>query len=1117
MGIVYAAEDPILNRPLAIKVLPPKKLTEALLHRFQREAQAVARLDSPFIVRIYDFGQQEDITYIVMEFVEGETLGERYRGKPNTGGKALTERLQIFWQVLHAMAYAHDQGVIHRDIKPDNIMVTPTGRIKVMDFGLAFFADSHSLTEANQIMGTVAYFAPEQARGSKDIDHRADIYALGVVLFELLTGKLPFDAHHPVDMMRKLLDEEPRKVCALNPLVPRALEKIVDRALRKEPRQRYQSVNEMKAELERFLSSDDVAGLDPYAAPVVRPTRPLRPEPPPRRPETPEPEPPNPFSKTADELAPPQEEEAINKPGPGMTSIPYFQPLAPSLASDSWVQEAVEAHREPMNWEGERARRDDEIQHRLTPDRPEGPRVRCGAPDCGASNPPGRENCVECGAKLEPTYYLATREARAHCDAGNEALLQGRVDEARLEFQQAIKKNPEYGEAYLGLGKAHLVLGNLEESLEALEAAASWLDDDPEPFLVQADLYQQVGQPEDVIECLNDALELAPRDGDLRCRLAFLHHQAGAVEEAMRQYRIVLRYEPQHLQANRQLGLLLAADEKVDEAIHYLEIACNLDPTDANTYSLLGRLYTRTRRYRSAEDAIIAALEQKGDDASLRTDLGFLYQTQNRSDLAARELQKALQLDHGHREARLALCDIYLEHGQHDHALNELNEALVFHPQDVLVHRRMGEIYLQKRDLDRAMEHFEKVVALDPECAEMRNRLGRIYLKKNYDDLSIEQYEEAVKLHSFDPVYREDLGMAYYCAGRFDDAINELHKAATLDGQNPDYFKALGMLYYQGDQDEEAVRHLKWSLHLSPNDAQARGMLGQALVRQGLANLAVAEYERALELDPSLQLLHLYKARAAAKGGKHGQAIQSFRQFAAHLEKLEDTTLLGQAYVEMGFSYLANGDPARAAEVFQAALSRDPQEAGALRGLAEVAIARGNLKLAEEHVKSALALEPRGPAVLETLASLMGEKGQWNEAVRVLEKAVVEAPTNAVLHEKLGRAMRKAGNLEGAVQIFQRAGHVFPKRRGHFLWLEGRALGRSGRWGEAAHQLRKALDENPHRWEIYEDLAQACARLGEFQEAVTNIKAAISKAPEGQRGGLNRLLQSIMSQQQASG
>jgi serine/threonine protein kinase len=254
MGIVYKAVDPMLERELAIKILPPKKLSKDLIERFLREARAVAKLDSPYIVKIFDIGEQPDgdnrIYYIVMEFVRGKTLGEHFSEGPPGNFDELWDRLEIFDQVLEAIDYAHEQGVIHRDLKPDNLMVTPNERVKIMDFGLAFFAGSHSLTRADQIMGTVAYFSPEQAKAAKDIDHRADIYSLGVILFELLTGELPFQAEHPLDMMQKLLTEPPRRPRSLNPIVTAELEEICLKCLEKQPAVRYHKVADLRRDLQ---------------------------------------------------------------------------------------------------------------------------------------------------------------------------------------------------------------------------------------------------------------------------------------------------------------------------------------------------------------------------------------------------------------------------------------------------------------------------------------------------------------------------------------------------------------------------------------------------------------------------------------------------------------------------------------------------------------------------------------------------------------------------------------------------------------------------------------------------------------------------------------------------
>ncbi|CAN0232533.1 unnamed protein product, partial [Phaeothamnion confervicola] len=258
MGAVYLAQDPMLDRQVAIKVIHPKRSTVEAKERFLREARAVARLDSPYIVKIFDIDIQREagggeIHYIVMEFVHGSTLTDRIEDKGVPGRSELAERLRIYWQLLQAVHYAHRNSVVHRDLKPDNVMITKDGRVKIMDFGLAVLDDRHSQTRDDQIMGTMAYFSPEQAKGNVGVDHRADIYALGVILFELCTGNLPFIGNNPLHMLNLVINEPPPRLMGINPNVPATLEALTLQTMRKEPRERPPDVGDMISRLEAVL------------------------------------------------------------------------------------------------------------------------------------------------------------------------------------------------------------------------------------------------------------------------------------------------------------------------------------------------------------------------------------------------------------------------------------------------------------------------------------------------------------------------------------------------------------------------------------------------------------------------------------------------------------------------------------------------------------------------------------------------------------------------------------------------------------------------------------------------------------------------------------------------
>lgn len=241
MGAVYQARHPGLDRLVAVKILPAEISHDpSFAERFQREARALARLSHPNIVAVFDFGQTAGLFYFVMEFVDGANLRQMIQ----TGTLTPPEALAIVPQICEALQFAHDEGIVHRDIKPENILLDKKGRVKIADFGLAkLLGESDGdqiLTGTHQVMGTLRYMAPEQMQGSREVDHRADIYSLGVVFYELLTGQLPMGRFAPPS----------RKVH-----IDVRLDEVVLRALEQDPEQRYQQASDVRHELESIRTS----------------------------------------------------------------------------------------------------------------------------------------------------------------------------------------------------------------------------------------------------------------------------------------------------------------------------------------------------------------------------------------------------------------------------------------------------------------------------------------------------------------------------------------------------------------------------------------------------------------------------------------------------------------------------------------------------------------------------------------------------------------------------------------------------------------------------------------------------------------------------------------------
>src|ERR671914_2185112 len=265
MANVYLAEDGELGRQVAIKILNDRHAADdQFVERFRREAKNAAGLSHPNIVQIYDRGEAEGTYYIAMEYLEGRTLKEAAGRQP----LPIREAIGYVREILAALRFAHRKGIVHRDIKPHNALIDGDGRVKVTDFGIARAGAASQMTEAGSIIGTAQYLSPEQAKGAA-VDHRSDLYSLGIVLYELLTGAVPFTGDTPVEIAMKHLSTVPEPPSSRRPELPRALDQAVLRALAKDPDDRYASAEEMDAELARVAEGLPVSTETAEAATAV--------------------------------------------------------------------------------------------------------------------------------------------------------------------------------------------------------------------------------------------------------------------------------------------------------------------------------------------------------------------------------------------------------------------------------------------------------------------------------------------------------------------------------------------------------------------------------------------------------------------------------------------------------------------------------------------------------------------------------------------------------------------------------------------------------------------------------------------------------------------------------
>ena len=247
MGVVYKAEDTKLERKVALKFLPSHTTTDKeAVKRFEREAKAAAALNHPNIITIHEISEFEGQTFITIEYVEGKSLREKVSDSP----LSIDETINITVQICEGLSKAHQAGIVHRDIKPENILIDEDGRVKIVDFGLAKLKGVGKLTKEKSTLGTIHYMSPEQTRG-EEVDNRADIWSVGVVLYEMITGQCPFKGEYEQAVIYSILNEDPEPVTGLRMDISVELERILKRALAKRPSERYQHIDDLLVDLSR--------------------------------------------------------------------------------------------------------------------------------------------------------------------------------------------------------------------------------------------------------------------------------------------------------------------------------------------------------------------------------------------------------------------------------------------------------------------------------------------------------------------------------------------------------------------------------------------------------------------------------------------------------------------------------------------------------------------------------------------------------------------------------------------------------------------------------------------------------------------------------------------------
>jgi tetratricopeptide (TPR) repeat protein len=925
MGIVYEAVQISLGRRVALKVLPFAAALDAKqLQRFKNEAQAAANLHHQNIVPVYAVGCERGVHYYAMQFIEGQTLAaliqelrhlngrdkdaqishpkseEHAKSEADEGLLESTAHLADTWrqtrdfptgrsannqaffrtvaimgkQAAEALEHAHGLGVVHRDVKPANLMMDVRGTLWVTDFGLAQVQTNTRLTMTGDLVGTLRYMSPEQALAQPvGVNHRTDLYSLGATLYELLTLEPPLDGRDRQELLRRIAFEEPKPPSRVNKAVPAELETIVFKAMAKDPAERYATAQELADDLERFLKDEPVHAKRPTlvqrARKWARRNRPTV------------------WSAAAASLV----ALAVVAGSGGWIAHDRATRQA-KIASDvrSALEEARWFQKEGKLHDGQAALRRAEA---LLAEAGDGSELHQSVSEVQAD--------LQMVAKLEEVRILGSsvRGGRFDCegqDRGYEAAFREygidvealnpedareriRARSIRVELAAALDgwaqtrrwmplRDGKAWQELLGLAQAadpdirrtalrEAVLKGDRQSL-VRASTEDILGLPPVTLVLLSECLADMGTSQQATVLLGRAQEQYPSDFWINHTLAqYLAHAGDArLDEAIPFYTSAVALRPESAGARLNLGNALARKGRLNDGLAAFRKAIDLNPDYAEAHCNVGKILWDMGRQDEAIAALRRALELKPDLPEAFGNLGVALAAKGRLDEAASDFRQAIKLFASRNAAG---------------PRSDLAES----------HNNLGNVLWKGGKLDLAIAEFRMATTLDATYAPAHNSLGQSLAEKGQLQEALRSLHQALKLKPDYPEAFDGLGKALGKKGQFDEAVAAYRRAIAL---NPDFAEAhcnLGYALGRLDKHEEAIASYRRAIALRPDFAFAHFSLGLTLTELGRLDEAIAALRHAIEAQPDFAEAHYDLGNALWKKSRRDEAAAAFRRAIA--------------------------------------------------------------------------------------------------------------------------------------------------------------------------------------------------------------------------------------------